>query len=345
MDNARIQVVEDEGIIALSLQRKLQKMGYTVTAILPSSEAAISRAEQDRPDLILMDIEIQGGMDGIDTAAEILKRFDIPIVFMTAYADEALLERAKITEPYGYIVKPSSDKEIYITIKMALYKHKMNEWRKSAEYKETLLREIHHRVKNNFQIISSLLSLESENITDKAMLNVFRDSYNRIRAMASIHTKLYQSADLSSLDFNEYVNELCTELINSYELTPRMPALKVDMNVTDVTIDIAIPCGLIINEIVSNSMKYAFEGREDGQIVITFNRDAEGSYLLTVGDNGRGIPGDFDIAKSKSLGMRLVHDLARKKLRGTIEIDTASGTVYKIAFKKLKAEGGAIGRV
>ncbi len=339
VQEARIQVVEDEGIIALNLARKLEKLGYIVSAVVPSSEQAISKAGTDRPDLILMDIAIQGAMDGIDTAAEIARRFEIPVVFMTAYADEALLERAKITEPYGYLVKPSTDKEMHIMIKMALYKHKMNEWRKSSEYKETLLREIHHRVKNNFQIITSLLSLQSENITDRTMLNVFRDSYNRIRAMASIHDKLYQSVDLSSLDFDEYVRELSTELIESYELTSASPTLRLEMNTKTVTLDIAIPCGLIINEIVSNSMKYAFVGRSDGGIFISFNKDDDDNYVLTVGDNGAGIPSDFDMTKSRSLGMRLVHDLATKKLKGTITIDTASGTVYRICFKKLKAEG------
>jgi two-component sensor histidine kinase len=256
---------------------------------------------------------------------------------MTAYADETLLERAKITEPYGYIVKPSTDKEMHIMIKMALYKHKMNEWRKSSEYKETLLREIHHRVKNNFQIITSLLSLQSENITDRNMFNMFLDSHNRIKAMASIHTKLYQSADLSSLDFDEYVRELCTELIDSYELGPITPTLRLDMNVRTVTIDIAIPCGLIINEIVSNSMKYAFTGKSDGEILVSLKKDGDDNYVLVVGDNGAGIPDWFDLTKSRSMGMRLVHDLATKKLKGSIDIDTANGTVYRIVFRKLKA--------
>ncbi|MEO5360068.1 MAG: response regulator [Nitrospirota bacterium] len=347
MDNIKVQmvqVVEDEGIIAINLKRKLEKLGYTVSAVVPSSEQAITKAETDKPDVILMDIAIQGAMDGIDTAAEISKRFDIPIIFMTAYADEALLERAKLTEPYGYIVKPSTDKEIHIMIKMAIYKHKMNEWRKSAEYKETLLREIHHRVKNNFQVITSLLSLQSENITDTNMLNIFRDSYNRIKAMASIHTKLYQSADLSALDFDEYVRELTTELINSYELSSASPTLKLDIDVRTVTLDIAIPCGLIINEIVSNSMKYAFRSKPDGEageIIIGFHIDEDNNYVLSVGDNGAGIPSDFDLTKAKSLGIRLVHDLVTRKLKGTIAIDTTSGTVYKIGFKKLKTEDTA----
>ncbi|MBF0517367.1 MAG: response regulator [Nitrospirae bacterium] len=337
-----VQVVEDEGIIAMGLRRKLEKLGYCVSSVVPSSELAIMRAEADRPDVILMDIAIQGAMDGIDTAAEIAKRFDIPIIFMTAYADEALLERAKLTEPYGYIVKPSTDKEIHIMIKMAIYKHKMNEWRKSAEYKETLLREIHHRVKNNFQVITSLLSLQSENITDAHMLNVFRDSYNRIKTMASIHTKLYQSEDLSALDFDDYVRELTTDLIGSYEQSQAAPALKLDINCKSVTLDIAIPCGLIINEIVSNSMKYAFKDKPDGaacEVFITFHKDADDNYDLTVGDNGKGIPADFDLTRAKSLGVRLVHDLATKKLKGTIAIDTTSGTVYRIGFKKEKKEG------
>ncbi|MBF0317612.1 MAG: response regulator [Nitrospirae bacterium] len=336
MDNARVQVVEDEGIIALSLARKLEKLGYIVTAVVPSSEEAIKKAETDAPDIILMDIAIQGGMDGIDTAAEISKRLNIPVIFMTAYADEQLLERAKITEPYGYLVKPSTDKEIHIMIKMALYKHKMEQWRKSAEYKETLLREIHHRVKNNFQIITSLLSLQAENITDRRIVNVFVDSFNRIKAMSTIHTKLYQSDDLSKLDFEEYVGELCTELINSYDIHPNTPVLKLDIDIKNIAVDvdIATPCGLIINEIVSNSMKYAFPDNAYGEIFVSLSKDVNENYVLLVGDNGVGIPKDFDPGKSRSLGMQLVHDLVKKKLKGSIEIDTTKGTVYRIVFNK-----------
>ncbi|MBF0607061.1 MAG: histidine kinase dimerization/phosphoacceptor domain -containing protein [Candidatus Magnetobacterium sp. LHC-1] len=340
MDKARVQIVEDEGIIALSLTRKLEKLGYIITSVVPSSEEAIKKAETDMPDIILMDIAIQGDMDGIDTAAEISRRFNIPIIFMTAYADEQLLERAKITEPYGYIVKPSTDKEIHIMIKMALYKHGMEQWRKSAEYKETLLREIHHRVKNNFQIITSLLSLQSANITDRRIVNVFVDSFNRIKAMSTIHTKLYQSDDLSKLDFEEYVSELCTELVNSYDIHPSTPVLKLDVDIANIGIDvdIATPCGLIINEIVSNSMKYAFPDNAPGEIFVSFKRDDNDNYILLVGDNGVGIPKDFDLSKSRSLGMQLVHDLVKKKLKGSIEIDTTKGTVYRIIFKKSKID-------
>ncbi|MEO5356588.1 MAG: response regulator [Nitrospirae bacterium YQR-1] len=338
MENAKILIVEDEGIIAMNLKRKLEKLGFIVTSVVPSSGEAIIKAEADKPDIILMDIVIQGDMDGIDTAAEITKRFEIPIIFMTAYADEKLLERAKITEPYGYIIKPSNDKEIHVTLKMALYKHKMEKWRKSAEYKDMLLKEIHHRVKNNFQIITSLLSLQSESMTDEKLRNIFIDSYNRIRTMSMIHTKLYQSSDLSTFDFAEYAAELCSELVNSYEIHSNPPLIKLDVNIKKVDLSIAIPCGLIINEIVSNSMKYAFSGGKQGTIFVGFNEDDRGNYILIVGDNGIGIPKDFDLSKAKSLGMQLVHDLMKRKLRGTIEIETENGTTYKMVFKKAATE-------
>ncbi|MBF0465995.1 MAG: response regulator [Nitrospirae bacterium] len=338
MKDARVLIVEDEGIIAMNLKRKLEKFGAIVTSVVPSSEEAISKAETDKPDIILMDIVIQGDMDGIDTAAEITKHADIPIIFMTAYADEKLLERAKITEPYGYIIKPSNDKEIQITLKMALYKHKMEKYRKSAEYKDMLLKEIHHRVKNNFQIVTSLLSLQSESITDETLRNVFIDSYNRIRTMSMIHTKLYKSADLSTFDFAEYVQELCAELVNSYEIHSNTPVIKLDVNVKNVDISIAIPCGLIINELISNSMKYAFTGGTQGTVFVGFNEDGNGNYVLITGDNGVGIPEGFDLSKARSLGMQLVHDLVKRKLKGTIEIDTTSGTTYRMVFKKTVIE-------
>ncbi|QWR76432.1 histidine kinase dimerization/phosphoacceptor domain -containing protein [Candidatus Magnetomonas plexicatena] len=338
-EKARVLVVEDEGIIALNLKRKLEKIGYIVTSIVPSSEEAILKAETDKPDIIMMDIVIQGEMDGIDTAAEIKKRSDIPIIFMTAYADDKLLERAKLIEPYGYIVKASTnDKEICVTLKMALYKHKMETYRKSSEYKDMLLKEIHHRVKNNFQLITSLLSLQSEAIEDETLRNVFIDSFNRIRTMSMIHTKLYQSADLSTLDFAEYVQELCAELVNSYEIHSNTPAIKLDINIKRVDITTAIPCGLIINELISNSMKYAFKDGRQGAIFVSLNEDDSGNYVLITGDNGVGIPEGFDLSKARSLGMQLVHDLVKRKLKGTIDIDTTNGTTYRMVFKKTTTE-------
>ncbi|MBF0488812.1 MAG: response regulator, partial [Nitrospirae bacterium] len=134
MESAKIQIVEDEALIALGLKGKIEGFtGFTVTSIAATGEDAIVAAARDMPDLVLMDIVLRGNMDGIEAAREINKRFGIPIVYLTAYSDDKILEKAKLTEPSGYLLKPCNSRELMVTIKMALYKHKMEEYRRKAE--------------------------------------------------------------------------------------------------------------------------------------------------------------------------------------------------------------------
>ncbi len=130
MAKSKIMIVEDEWITADDIKTSLQSLGYTVTSMVSSGKEAIQKAEEDRPDLVLMDIVLKGKMDGIEAANQIRSRFNIPIVYLTAYADEKVLERAKITEPFGYIVKPFINEDLKITIEIALYKHKAERERK-----------------------------------------------------------------------------------------------------------------------------------------------------------------------------------------------------------------------
>lgn len=160
-----------------------------------------------------------------------------------------------------------------------------------------LLKEVHHRVKNNLQIIVSLLSLQSATISDPKLHDIFKDSESRIRAMALIHEKLYESTDMSTLDFGEYLSSLASELLNSYNLKHGNVELKTDISVHTLDIDVAIPCGLVINEFVTNSLKYAFPGNSKGQIMVTFHRAEDGKLHLTLSDNGVGMSKDTDLKK------------------------------------------------
>jgi len=203
----------------------------------------------------------------------------------------------------------------------------------SLKEKELLLKEIHHRVKNNMQIISSMLSIQEVQIKDKVALQVFRESRNRVRSMALIHEKLYQSEDLARIDFSEYIQSLTAELFSTYSVTA--DAVKLRMNVENVYLDIitAIPCGLIINELLSNSLKYAFPAGQSGEITIDFKLENKiNMYHLIIGDNGVGFPKYLDFRKSESLGLQLVR-LLTKKIHGTIELDREGGTFFKIIFK------------
>lgn len=205
--------------------------------------------------------------------------------------------------------------------------------RASLREKEVLLKEIHHRVKNNLQIISSLLNLQSAHIRDPRALEVFKEGQGRVRSMALIHEKLYQSADLARVDFSEYISNLAAYLFRSYEVNAGAVKLSVEAEDVLLGVDTAIPCGLIINELVSNSLKHAFPGGTGGSINITLRPAGAERLTLIVADDGVGLPGGFDARDTPSLGLQLVNTLARQ-LGGKVSVAEGAGTTFSITFRK-----------
>jgi PAS domain S-box-containing protein len=202
----------------------------------------------------------------------------------------------------------------------------------SLKEKEVLLKEVHHRVKNNLQVISSLLNLQSRHITDKASRAMFKESQSRIRAMALIHEKLYTSEALAHIDIAEYMQDLTASLFSTYTVRNK---IKVNIAITDIflTITTAIPCGLIINELVTNALKHAFPHQQDGTITISMTPSTNDSLILTVSDTGIGFPKDIDFRNTTTLGMQLVTSLV-EQLEGTITLDRSEGTRFRIEFRK-----------
>ncbi|HMB45408.1 MAG TPA: PAS domain S-box protein [Candidatus Methanoperedens sp.] len=205
--------------------------------------------------------------------------------------------------------------------------------KKSLKEKEVLLREIHHRVKNNMQIISSLLSLQSNSMPEEKYKGIFKESQNRIISMALIHEKLYHSRDIEKIDFKEYIEDLAKSLFQSYEVYGNIE-LRIDVKDVFLGIDFAIPCGLILNELVTNSIKYGFPDGRKGMISIFIKSNETGYVELEVNDNGVGIPEGFDISKTSSLGLHLVTILS-EQLNGEISWDGNDGTKFKIKFKEV----------
>ena len=219
---------------------------------------------------------------------------------------------------------------VYITRDITELKKVDTQLKSSLEEKEVLLREIHHRVKNNMQIISSLLNLQSKYLNDEKTVNVLNESRNRVISMAMVHEELYRSHDLSKIDFADYIQRLLSGLFNSYGIDKNF--IKPKINVEDVllNIDIAVPCGLIINELVSNSLKHAFVQGQKGKISIKFHPQDE-KYVLKVADDGIGFPENIDFNNTKTLGLQLVTTLV-KQLSGSINIYRDTGTLFKIVF-------------
>ncbi len=199
--------------------------------------------------------------------------------------------------------------------------------------KELLLKEIHHRVKNNMQIISSLLQLQSNFVTDEADALMFQESQQRINSMSLVYNKLYQSKDLANISFSEYVNSLVTNLMESYNLNEDRITVRINVAEIEMELDFAIPCGLVINEAVTNSLKYAFPDNRKGEIWVDIQqRDAQ--IIMVLGDNGTGIPANIDFATTKTLGMTLIQTLVIQQLSGKIELKRDSGTTYIISFSR-----------
>jgi two-component sensor histidine kinase len=204
--------------------------------------------------------------------------------------------------------------------------------RTSLREKEVLLKEIHHRVKNDLQIVSSLLHLQSRFVQNEKHKRMLTDSQNRIKSMALIHEKLYQSDNPANLDFTEYITTLAHELIKTYSADPHRISLTMDIDIPHLELDHAIACGLIINELVSNALKYAFPDDREGEIHLSLHT-SDGTATLEVSDDGVGLPADFSIKTAETLGLSLVDVLAHDQLDGELSVDTSKGTAFSIKFQ------------
>jgi two-component sensor histidine kinase len=206
--------------------------------------------------------------------------------------------------------------------------------RASLAEKDTLLKEIHHRVKNNLQIISSLLNLQERFVRDPADIDIFRNSRSRVKSMALIHEVLYQSKNISQIDFSEYVDKLVSHLVQGHLNNYAGITVRTDVAGIKLDIDTAIPCGLIINELLTNAFKYAFPAGSTGEIGIRMSRSGD-ICLLCVYDNGVGFPDTIDFTSDKTLGMNLVYNLARQ-LGGEIRVGKELGVSICIEFPYIK---------
>ncbi|OPY28717.1 MAG: DNA-binding transcriptional regulator BasR [Methanobacterium sp. PtaU1.Bin242] len=293
-------------------------------------------------DVMLLDLGLPDS-EGFETFAQSYQHSrQIPIIILTGLKDEKLGNRAVKEGAQDYLVKgeisgPLLSRSINYAIERKNAEKKLlkteESLKKSLQEKEVLLREIHHRVKNNMQIISSLFNLESTYTTNIEEKKIFEDSQNRVKSMAMIHEKLYQSHDLAKIDFADYIKSLASVLFSSYGVSTD---IKLTINVEDVLFDIetAVPCGLIVNELLTNSIKHAFPRDRNGEIIIKLHRDDEENFILTVSDNGVGFPEGLDFKNTDTLGLQLVDTLVRQ-LEGTIELNKKDGTEFIVTFKEL----------
>lgn len=357
-----ILVVDDDPYMFNVLADFLKEAGYKVL-LATQAKTVFEITASNLPDIILLDINLPG-ITGFEIAARLKKKErtrNIPVIFMSVRTDSKDKVRAFDIGAVDYLTKPINLEEAaarintHLTLRnlqktleernaklnreIAERKKVEEALRKSEEKikaslkeKEVLLKEIHHRVKNNLQIINSLLNLQSRDIADKESRDIFEKCKNRIDSIALVHEKLYQSEDLANVNFGEYVHTLAVRLFDAY--SSRLPDVELKTDVDDLFLGVnkAIPCALVINELVMNSIKHGFPSGQAGEITVELKILAGENVSLTVADNGAGLPAGFDIDTPKTLGMQIINALVGQ-LHGALSVDKSKGTKFIIEFQ------------
>ena len=297
----------------------------------------LKRLAEGEIDVVLLDLSLPDS-SGLDTFAKVHTHASAAsIVVLTGLDDETLAVETVQRGAQDYLVKGHIDGNLLVrSLRYAIERKRAEQIKVSLREKEVLLQEIHHRVKNNLQVISSLLSLQSGYIEDKQAIEMIEESQNRIKSIALIHEQLYQSKDLARIDLTKYIRHLVADLFRSYGVNSETITLKINIDNILLDMDTAIPCGLIINELASNSLKHAFPAGKGGEIRIDLHSDKDNQFTLIISDNGVGFPGGLDFRDTKSLGLQLVNTLV-DQLGGTIELHSNGGTEFKLAFSSTRS--------
>jgi two-component sensor histidine kinase len=335
----RILIIEDNENDVILILREIRKSGFSpVWETVQTAAAMRKQLSQSDWDIIISDYSLPQ-FDGL-TALKIWKKMepDIPFILVSGTIGEDLAVEAMKMGARDYIMKDYL-KRLGPAVKRELKEAELRRRRKRAEQmikeslreKEILLKEINHRVKNNMQIILSLLRIESLKCKTPEVKEILKKSQDRIRTMALIHNSLYKSKDLAGIDFSAYVSQLTTHLLSLYH--SHTERVKLILDIKDVFLDVnrAIPCGLIINELVTNAIKHGFKGTLSGELRIDMiSRRDDQKTVLTIQNTGKEFPHSIDIQHANSTGLQLVQDLVRQ-LHGTIQLNR-NPTTFIITF-------------
>lgn len=295
-----------------------------------------SQEEADEYDLLIIDTPTWSKkQQELKNKKEEQKSVFLPHLLVSSPGDLKIVPK-EIWEDFDEVITiPISKSVLLARVKVLLRTRNLSlQVNQLLKDKEMLMKEIHHRVKNNLTVISSLLGIQAEYIKDRETKDLFKESQNRARSMALIHERLYRTDSLKKIGFREYINTLIQDLFSTYATEPDKVELKMDVDEIEMDINTSIPLGLIINEMVTNTLKYAFPGDKRGYLKIALHQK-DSDYILEVSDNGVGMPEDYNIEESKSLGMLLINSLT-SQLDGTVELTNEKGTKFKITFPKPK---------
>ena len=330
----KVLLIEDNPGDMVLIREMLNETGKVELETAETLKGGLKKLQGHKFDVTLLDLGLPDSQ-GIDTFLELHKQVSkVPIIILTGLSDEMVAEQAVRAGAQDYLVKGQIDHRILSkSINYAMQRNKYEkEIKASLHEKEVLLREIHHRVKNNLQIISSILNLQTNYLNDERDKELFIECQERVKSMAIIHEKLYQSEDFSQINFKEYIQSLASHIFSSYNVSPNV---KLILNVKNSSFEIetTIPCGLIINELITNSIKHAFPPDTGGEIKIDLHSPDSDRYELIISDNGVGFPPEVDYKHPKTLGLEMVNSLV-KQIDGTMELETNHGTTYRIRFAR-----------
>ena len=345
--NRRILLITEQVHHARLISKSLNLSGHYDVVTAENLGAAAPMLRETMPDLIMAPPLLSDG-DVTDLLLMMDRHQPLPILILVDPDDVYLARRAVEQGCLDYLIlDPVSIGDIAHAVSRTLKLWRLEKERPTREMalmevlkaKEALLKEMYHRVKNNFQTVCSVLSLQSQHLEDEAVLEMFTESQDRVRAMALIHERLYRSDDLTHVDFPEYVHQLVHGLFWSYSIDRKNVNVDLKIEVAQLDMITAIPCGLIINELVSNALKYAFDNAGDAQnnLIIQFRAVDHETYMLRVADDGAGLPLEFDIRASSTLGLQLVLIFAEDQLSGSVAVDRTAGTAFEVVFQKRKA--------
>jgi two-component sensor histidine kinase/CheY-like chemotaxis protein len=340
----RILIIDDDPASLKMLTAVLTEGGYTVHPA-DDGELGLRFVKHTPPDLILLDVRMPG-MDGYQVCASLKNDtpgIGIPVIFLSSMDRAIDKVKAFRSGAVDYIVKPFEAEEVLARIETHLslrhlrehleceVRERTKQLQASLAEKEALLKEVHHRVKNNLQLISSLLSLQAARVENPAVAELFAESRSRVLSMALVHENLYRAGNFASVPMAAHIRGLCAYLTGAYILGSQRVELAIQVGDVHLDLDRAICCGLIINELVSNALKHAFPDGRAGRVLVEL-RVAEGKrYVLVVSDNGIGLPIFHDDRRGNSLGLQLVDDLT-EQLHGSIAVSRDGGTTFTITF-------------
>ncbi len=338
-DSTKVLLIEDNIGDIVTIRTMLSELedGIFELKFAETLNEAFKFLENENFDVVLLDLGLPDS-NGFSTFTKIHNQMpELPIIIITGLEDEELGVIAVKNGAQDYLVKGQVDEKLLSrSLKFAIERKQTEERLKSSlNDKDVLLKETHHRVKNNMQLIHSLLSLQTHYTKEKEAEKVLKESQNRVKSLGIIHEKLYNSPDPSNIDFSDYIKSLTSDLLKSYNLYERIKFI-IEINSIKLNMQTTVLCGLIINEIVSNSLKYAFPDNRGGEILVSLNL-LDNKYVLIISDDGIGFPEELDFRNTESLGLQLVNNITTQ-LDGEIELDRTEGTKYTISFDASEAD-------